>query len=131
MEQTEKNLTPTEWHLMECLWDHSPRTGREAAEYMAASQGWSRSTTLTLLRRMTAKGFIHCFEQNGVNVYAPLIERSDAAVRETDSFLSRVYRGSVSTLLSAVTQRQSLTKQEIDELYDIIRRAEEVQRHDE
>ena len=131
MEQTEKNLTPTEWHLMECLWDRAPRTGREAAEYMAASQGWSRSTTLTLLRRMTAKGFIHCFEQNGVNVYAPLLDRSDAAVRETDSFLSRVYRGSVSTLLSAVTQRQSLTKQEIDELYDIIRRAEEVQRHDE
>ena len=131
MELSEKNLTPTEWHLMECLWEHAPRTGREAAEYMAASQGWSRSTTLTLLRRMTAKGFIDCHEEKGVNVYAPLLERSDAAVRETDSFLSRVYRGSVSTLLSAVTQRQSLTKQEIDELYDIIRRAEEVQRHDE
>ena len=131
MEPNEKNLTPTEWHLMECLWDRAPRTGREAAEYMAVSQGWSRSTTLTLLRRMTAKGFIHCFEQNGINVYAPLLDRSDAAVRETDSFLSRVYRGSVSTLLSAVTQRQSLTKQEIDELYDIIRKAEEVQRHDE
>lgn len=131
MELSEKNLTPTEWHLMECLWEHAPRTGREAAEYMAVSQGWSRSTTLTLLRRMTAKGFIDCHEENGVNVYAPLLERSDAAVRETDSFLSRVYRGSVSTLLSAVTQRQSLTKQEIDELYDIIRRAEEVQRHDE
>ncbi|MBQ7230999.1 MAG: BlaI/MecI/CopY family transcriptional regulator [Oscillospiraceae bacterium] len=131
MELSEKNLTPTEWHLMECLWEHAPRTGREAAEYMAASQGWSRSTTLTLLRRMTAKGFIDCYEEKGVNVYAPVIERSDAAVRETDSFLSRVYRGSVSTLLSAVTQRQSLTKQEIDELYDIIRKAEEVQRHDE
>ena len=131
MEPNEKNLTPTEWHLMDCLWDRSPRTGREAAEYMAQSQGWSRSTTLTLLRRMTAKGFIDCFEENGVNVYAPLIARADAAVRETDSFLSRVYRGSVSTLLSNLTQRQNLTKAEIDELYDIIRRAEEVQRHDE
>ncbi len=131
MEQTEKNLTPTEWHLMECLWAHAPRTGREAAEYMTASQGWSRSTTLTLLRRMTAKGFIDCHEENGINVYAPLIDRADAAVRETDSFLSRVYRGSVSTLLSAVTQRQSLTKAEIDELYDIIRKAEEVHSHDE
>lgn len=131
MEHTEKNLTPTEWHLMECLWEHAPRTGREAAEYMAASQGWSRSTTLTLLRRMTAKGFIGRFEENGVNVYTPLIARSDAAVRETDSFLSRVYRGSVSTLLSNLTQRQSLTKAEIDELYDIIRKAEEVHRNDE
>ena len=131
MESNEKNLTPTEWHLMECLWERSPRTGREAAEYMSAAQGWSRSTTLTLLRRMTAKGILDCFEENGVNVYVPLIERGEAAVRETDSFLSRVYRGSVSTLLSAVTQRQSLSKAEIDELYDIIRKAEEVQRHDE
>ena len=131
MEPNEKNLTPTEWHLMECLWEHAPRSGREAAEYMARSQGWSRSTTLTLLRRMSAKGFIDCYEENGVNVYSPLITRKEAAVRETDSFLSRVYRGSVSTLLSAVTQRQSLTRSEIDELYDIIRKAEEVQRHDE
>ena len=131
MEPNEKNLTPTEWHLMECLWELAPRTGREAAEYMARSQGWSRSTTLTLLRRMSAKGFIDCYEENGVNVYSPLIARKEAAVRETDSFLSRVYRGSVSTLLSAVTQRQSLTRSEIDELYDIIRKAEEVQRHDE
>ena len=131
METTEKNLTPTEWHLMECLWEHAPRTGREAVEYMAAAQGWSRSTTLTLLRRMTAKGFIECAEANGVNVYSPLIARADAAVRETDSFLSRVYRGSVSTLLSAVTRQQKLSRQEIDELYDIIRQAEEVQRHDE
>ena len=131
MEPNEKNLTPTEWHLMECLWEQAPRTGREAAEYMARSQGWSRSTTLTLLRRMSAKGVIDCYEENGVNVYSPLIARKEAAVRETDSFLSRVYRGSVSTLLSAVTQRQSLTRSEIDELYDIIRKAEEVQRHDE
>ena len=131
MEQKEKSLTPTEWHLMECLWEQAPRTGREAAEYMAVSQGWSRSTTLTLLRRMTAKGFIECHEENGVKVFSPLIARTDAAVRETDSFLSRVYRGSVSTLLSAVTQRQSLTRQEIDELYEIIRQAEEVQQHDE
>ena len=131
MELHEKSLTPTEWNLMECLWEHAPRTGREAAEYMAASQGWSRSTTLTLLRRMTAKGFIECHEENGVKVFSPLIARTDAAVRETDSFLSRVYRGSVSTLLSAVTQRQSLSRQEIDELYEIIRQAEEVGRHDE
>ena len=110
MEPNEKNLTPTEWHLMECLWAQAPRTGREAAEYMAAAQGWSRSTTLTLLRRMTAKGILECFEENGVNVYVPLICRSEAAVRETDSFL---------------------TKAEIDELYEIIRKAEEVQRHDE
>ena len=66
MENADKNLTPTEWNLMECLWEHSPRTGREAVEYMAQSVGWSRSTTLTMLRRMSEKGFIDCREEDGV-----------------------------------------------------------------
>jgi BlaI family penicillinase repressor len=125
MENADKNLTPTEWNLMECLWEHSPRTGREAVEYMAQSVGWSRSTTLTMLRRMSEKGFIDCREEDGVKVYAPLIPREEAVVRETDHFLSRVYQGSISTFMNAFARKQKLTKDEIDALYDIIRTAEE------
>lgn len=125
MEQEEKTLTPTEWHLMECLWERSPRTGREAVEDMKLRVGWSRSTTLTMLRRMTEKGVIECGEEGGVKVYAPLIPRHAAVQRETESFLSRVYQGSVSTLMNAITQKQKLSKREIDELYAIIRQAEE------
>lgn len=123
----EKTLTPTEWHLMECLWDHSPRTGREAVDYMAEHVGWSRSTTLTMLRRMSEKGIIQCTDEDGVKVYCPLIPREAAVQRETDSFLSRVYQGSVSTMMNAITRKQKLSKAEIDELYAIIRQAEERQ----
>ena len=59
-------LTPTEWNLMECLWEHAPRTGREATEYLERTVGWSRSTTLTLLRRMTEKGLVRCEDTGGV-----------------------------------------------------------------
>jgi BlaI family penicillinase repressor len=87
--------------------------------------GWSRSTTLTMLRRMSEKGFIDCREEDGVKVYAPLIPREEAVVRETDHFLSRVYQGSISTFMNAFARKQKLTKDEIDALYDIIRTAEE------
>ena len=43
-------LTAAEWNLMECLWECAPRTGREAVDYLQKSVGWSRSTTLTMLR---------------------------------------------------------------------------------
>lgn len=125
MQTHDKILTPTEWNLMECLWEHSPRTGREAAEYMAKSVGWSRSTTLTMLRRMTEKGVIDCAEEGDVKTYAPLIHREEAALRETESFLDRVYQGSVSTLMSAITRKQKLSAAEIEELYQILRQAEE------
>ena len=124
----EISLTPTEWHLMECLWESSPRTGREATEYMAKSVGWTRSTTLTMLRRMTEKGIIHCDESDGLKSYSPAIRRSDAVIQETEDFLSRVYRGSVSMMLSAMTEKTALSDDEIAELYDILRKAEEAKK---
>lgn len=117
-------LTPTEWNLMECLWDHAPRTGREAVEYLEEKMGWSRSTTLTLLRRMTEKGLIRCEEAGGVKTYSPLLPREEAALRETDSFLGRVYKGSVSMMVSAMTEKKALSREEIDALYAILKEAE-------
>ena len=49
------DLAPAEWNIMECLWERAPQTGRELTEQLEASMGWSRSTTLTLLRRMVGK----------------------------------------------------------------------------
>ena len=123
-------LTPTEWHLMECLWEKSPRTGREAVESLEKSVGWSRSTTLTMLRRMTEKGAIRCGEEDGVKVYEPLIQKEEAMLHETDDFLSRVYKGSVSMMMSAITRKQDLSQKEINELYAILRKAEEGNHHD-
>lgn len=125
MKRTDHSLTPTEWNLMECLWEKAPCTGREATEYLERSVGWSRSTTLTMLRRMTEKGIISCTEADGVKVYSPCLRREEAAQRETGNFLKRVYKGSVSMMMSAITQKQELTQEEIDELYAILRQAEE------
>ncbi len=118
-------LTNAEWSLMECLWDTAPRTGREATDYLQEHVGWTRSTTLTMLRRMTEKGLIRCEEKDGIKAYFPLVRREDAAVKETDDFLNRVYKGSVSLMMSAITKKQELTKEEIAELYAILREAEE------
>lgn len=124
MEHRENLLTAAEWHLMECLWEKSPRTGREATEYLEQHAGWSRSTTLTMLRRMTEKGLIACGGEDGVKSYTPLLARGDAEARTTEDFLHRVYHGSVSMMMSAITHKQELSRQEIDELYAILRQAE-------
>ena len=113
---------------MECLWQAGTCTGREAVSFMERSAGWSRSTTLTMLRRMTEKGAIDCRTQDGVNVYRALVPRESAVQWETEEFLDRVYHGSVGLLLSAMTERQQLSQAEIDELYDILRKAEEVEK---
>lgn len=115
---------------MECLWDAAPRTGREATDYLQKHVGWSRSTTLTMLRRMTEKGLINCEDKDGMKVYSPLIKREDAALQETEDFLSRVYKGSLSLMVSTLTKKQALSQVELDELYGILQQMEEANSRD-
>ena len=119
------DLTEPEWNLLECLWEHSPRTGRETVDYMAKHVGWTRSTTLTMLRRMSEKGLVVCDESGEVLRYSPMVQRDEAVQRETRSFIDRVYKGSVSMLVNALTEKQELSRDDIDELYAILRRVEE------
>ena len=123
MENDKYALTGVEWNVMDCLWALGSCTGREAVNYLQTSAGYTRSTTLTMLRRMAEKGLIACTEQDGVNTYAPLLLRDDATIQETDSFLNRVYNGSVSLMLSAFTKKHPLTQSEIDELMAILEEA--------
>lgn len=122
--QPDTILTPAEWHLMECLWEQAPRTGREVVDYLKEDMGWSKSTTLTMLRRMTEKGLLCCDESGEVRRYYPLVVREEALLRETEDFLSRVYRGSVGMLMSTLTKRQKLSKDEIQELYRLLEEAQ-------
>ena len=120
MEKEHIRLTEAEWAVMECLWEKEPRTGREVVQWLGKRMGWTRSTSLTLLRRLEAKGAVAGEADGDRKVFRPLIRREDAALRETESLLDRVYKGSVSLMVSALTKKQPLRQEEIDELYSIL-----------
>ena len=122
----DKNLTLTEaeWTVMECLWEKSPRTGRETVALLDQKLGWTRSTVLTMLRRLEAKGAVAGDTEGELKTFRPLIAREDVAVRETENLLDRAYKGSLSLLVSSLTKNQTLPQNEIDELYAILREME-------
>lgn len=121
MSQLNINLTAAEWDVMECLWENAPLTGRAVTEAMHKKCGWNRSTTLTLLSRLEAKGAVSGDATEGKKLFRPLILREDAALQETEDFLGRVYKGSVHLMVSAMTRKQSLSQEEIDELFELLK----------
>lgn len=56
------------------------------------------------------------------------MDRQSSTKAETRSFLNRVYQGSVGLMVSAMAQEKDLTREEIDALYEILRKEEEGQR---
>lgn len=124
------SLTQAEWSVMECLWEAGPLTGREVIQRMEKSSGWSRSTTLTLLSRLENKGALTSVSaERGPKVFSPILRREDAALGETKDFLDRVYQGSLSLMVSALTKKQALPREELDQLYELLKGLEE-ERHD-
>ena len=120
----EISLTNSEWYVLDCLWERSPQTVMELVAALGERLGWAKSTTITTLRRMEDKGLVLCQTQGRGKRYSPAVPRERAARGETRSFLNKVYRGSVGLMVSAMAQDQALSKAEIDELYEILRKAE-------
>ena len=119
------DLTGAEWHIMEQLWERAPQTGREITQSMEREMNWNRSTTLTLLKRLVDKEIVLCDTEGVKNTFRPAVRREDAALAETETFLDRVYHGSLSMMVSAMTRRQAVPREELDELYELLRGLEE------
>lgn len=116
-------LQQSEWYIMEKLWEEHPRTIVQLYHSLEEDPGWSKSTVNTLLGRMGDKGIIYYEEGSKARQYYPAIRREDAALAETESLLKRVYRGSVSMMMSTLVKKNALSDEEIDELYEILRKA--------
>ena len=128
--EPKNNLTSAEWSVMEALWAHPGASGRDITDALHASAGYHRSTTLTLLRRLEEKGAVRSETQEGRKAFYTLIPREDAALREAEDVLSRAYRGSVSLLVSALTRKQTLPPEELQQLRQMLKELEGGEDHD-
>ena len=118
-------LSDGEWKLMNLLWAEAPRTVAQLVKALETDTGWSKATVFIMLGRLEEKGAVTIREGGRSKEYYPAIDQSVSAAGETSHFLNKVYRGSVSMMLSSMAGQKSLSRKDIDELYAILRQAEE------
>ena len=117
------SLPAGEWQVMECLWEKSPRTLMEIVRALSPATGWSKSTIVTMVSRLEAKGAVTYAEGGRARLYSPAIPREQAALQETESLLRRVYRGSVGMMVNTLADSRGLSQADIEELSAILERA--------
>jgi len=119
------NLSDGEWNIMNMLWEAAPKTITQLTADLKETTGWSKHTIITMLGRMEVKGAVRYEEGMKAKQYFPAVERTDTVLGETESFLEKVYAGSLGLMVNTMVEKNSLSKDEIDELYAILKRAEE------
>ena len=117
------NLSDSEWKLMNRLWDRAPMTITELTAALRAETGWAKNTVITMLSRLEAKGAVRHEEGSRAKQYFPAVNREDAALAETENFLSKVYGGSLGLMMSAMVDSHALTEADITELSAILEKA--------
>ena len=109
-------LTQSEWYVMDCLWAYAPQTVMQLATDLSQRAGWAKSTTITTLEQMEAKGLVRSTPVGRDTQYHPCVRREEAAKSEVCSFLDRIYRGSVGLMVSAMADGRQAIQQRVARL---------------
>lgn len=118
-------LSDGEWKIMKLLWSSAPHTLGEIVKALEGETGWTKPTIFVMLKRLIGKGAVRMDDSGKLQQYYPVLTRREITPEETDSFLARVYDGSVGMMLSSLVGRNSLSKEDIAELRQILDDAEQ------
>ncbi len=122
MAEIKNALSDCEWKLMNRLWER-PMTIMELTNCVQEETGWSKNTVITMLTRLEAKGVVRGERLERAKVFYPVLDKKDAAKAETDSFLGKVYGGSLGLMMSAMVESRSLSESDVAELAAILEKA--------
>lgn len=109
-------LSEAEWKLMNQLWEEPHLTITKLTERLKEDTGWDKHTIITMLGRLEKKGAVSYRQQGRAKEFYPLVSREKASEAETQSFLNRVYQGSLGLMLCQMMKRDQLTSEERQEL---------------
>jgi len=105
---------------MKVLWARAPATANNVVEALSSTTSWSPKTIRTLLNRLVHKKALGFKKRGREYHYFPLVDERTCVRAESQSFLKRVYGGSLKPMLAAFLQEQDLSPEEIAELKRIL-----------
>ena len=114
-------MVNSELEIMKLLWNQKgkPMTSTEIRAILEPQLNWSKSTVLTLIRRLLDKGIIAC-EKKDVFYYTPLVSEDEFQKFQMTNFVNRIFDGNVKKLISALCQADSLNQEDVNELKKIL-----------
>lgn len=116
-----RRLPDSELEVMQAVWRcESPATRKDIEKQLDREPPIAATTLLTLLTRLTEKGFLRTEKEGRGSVYWPLVERHDYLSSQSESFVRKLCGGSMSAFASALCD-SGLSKNELEELRRLLK----------
>lgn len=111
----------SEYRCCLIVWEKEPLKSNELAELCKERLGWARTTTYTVLKRLSDRGVL----QNEKTIVTSLISKEQAQISEVDEMIDKKFEGSLPAFMAAFVNGRKLNAAEADELKTLIDNAKE------
>lgn len=120
MEKNIPSISESEWEIMNVLWDKAPQTANDIILSLQESTAWKPKTIRTLLDRLVQKDVVGVNKNLRVYTFYPLYTQEECQRAETESFIKRIYGGTLKSMLAQFIQEDTLSDDDINELRFIL-----------
>ena len=108
----------SEYRFCLILWEHEPVTASELVKLCQEQLGWKRTTTYTVIKRLSERGVL----KNEEGTVTSLISKEEAQASEIEELVEKKFEGSLPAFVAAFTKHQNMSGEELDEVQCMIDR---------
>ncbi|MGP1909838.1 penicillinase repressor BlaI [Metabacillus sp. JX24] len=125
MEKNIPSISESEWEIMNVLWEKAPQTASDIISSLQESTDWKPKTIRTLLDRLVQKDVVGVNKNLRIYTFYPLYTQEECQRAETESFINRIYGGTLKSMLVQFIQEDTLSDDDINELRFILNKKPE------
>ena len=124
MKRRAKQVTDAELDVLKCLWELGPTTIRELTDRLYPAGGTAHYATVQkLLDRLEDKGCVKRRSRGRQNEFAAAVDREGLIASRLRETAERLCDGSLTPILTELVSSAELSKEELEELREIVARA--------
>lgn len=120
MSEKVPSISEAEWEVMNVLWEKAPQTANDVISNLQGQKDWKSKTVRTLLDRLVHKDVVGVNKDQRVYTFYPLYSQDECQRAEAESFIKRIYGGTVKSMLVQFMEEDSLSEEDIEELKSIL-----------
>ena len=115
-----RRLPDAELEVMQAIWEcEEPVSRADIDAILKDTHPMAPTTLLTLLTRLSEKGFIRIEKEGRSSRYYSLVSKQEYLARQSNRFLQKLCGGNLSVFASALCD-SGLTKEQIAELRNLL-----------
>ncbi|MFM7604802.1 MAG: BlaI/MecI/CopY family transcriptional regulator [Prosthecobacter sp.] len=117
-------ISDAEWTVMKVFWERGTSTLSDVVRELEGRLHWKPRTVQSLIRRLSEKGALAVEVAGREFRYTPAVDQSHCQLKESRTFLERVFNGRLTPFVTGLMEREEVSKDDLAALREVLAQAE-------